>query len=73
MKIIKYIFCLAVLFALIYSAGFCLFYGMSMEDWIFILMSVCFAGLAYFWNVMFQLKGNEYTLRIINFLRKIDK
>lgn len=72
MKLIKYIFILVVLFALFFAFGFCLFYGMSMEDWVFMLMSVCFASLAYFWTVMFQLKSNEYTCRLIEFLRSIS-
>lgn len=73
MKLVKYIFCLAVLFTLIYSTGFCFFYGMAMEDWVFMLMSVCFAGLAYFWSVMFHLKSNEYTKRVTDILRKISE
>lgn len=73
MKLVKYIFCLAVLFALIYSTGFCFFYGMTMEDWVFMLMSAFFAGLAYFWNVMFHLENNKYTNRVVNILRKISE
>ena len=73
MEIIKYIFCLAVLFALIYSAGFCFFYGMAMEDWVFMLLCGFFAGLAYFWNVMFHLKDNGYTHMLIEFLRNIKE
>lgn len=71
MKLVKYIFCLVVLFALVYSTGFCFFYGVTMEDWVFMLMSVCFAGLAYFWNVMFHLENNEYTKRVISILGKV--
>ena len=72
MKLIKYIFCVIVFFALIYFAGFCFFYGMVMEDWVFMLMSVYFIGLVYFWNMIFHLENNEYTNRVINILRKIN-
>lgn len=73
MKLIKYIFCLVVLFALIYSTGFCFFYGVTLEDWVFMLMSAFFAGLAYFWNVMFHLENNEYTKKVTDILRKISE
>lgn len=72
MKIFKYIFTLIVLFALFYAFGFCIFYGISVEDWTFLLLAVFFAGLLYSWNLMMQPAKNEYTYRLIKFLRKMS-
>lgn len=69
---IKYIFTLAVLFALFYAMGFCIFYGISVEDWTFLLLAVFFAGLLYSWNLMMQPAENEYTHKLIDFLRKMS-
>lgn len=72
MKLIKYIFTLIVLFALFYALGFCVFYGMSVEDWVFLLLAAFFAGLLYLWNLLMQPVKNEYTRRLINFLREMS-
>ena len=72
MKLLKYIFTLAVLFALFYAFGFCVFYGISMEDVVFIFMAVFFVSLLYVWNNIMQPAKNEYTHRLIEFLRKMS-
>ena len=72
MKMLKYIFTLAVLFALFYAFGFCVFYGISVEDWVFLLLAVFFAWLLYSWNLMMQPAKDEYTQRLIEFLRKMS-
>jgi len=73
MKMIKYIFTLAVLFALFYAFGFCIFYGMSMEDKVFIFLAIFFAVLLYVWNNIMKPAENEYTYKLINFLKEIAK
>ena len=72
MKLLKYIFTLAVLFALFYAMVFCIFYGMSMEDKVFMFMAIFFAGLLYSWNLMMQPAKNEFTHKLIEFLRKMS-
>jgi hypothetical protein len=72
MKMIKYIFTLAVLFALFYAFGFCIFYGMSVEDKVFIFLAIFFAVLLYVWNNIMQPAKNEYTKKLITFLRKMS-
>lgn len=73
MKIFKYIFTLIVLFALFYAFGFCLFYGMSVRDGVFMFMAVFFAILLYVWNNIMKPAENEYTYKLINFLKEITK
>jgi len=73
MKLLKYIFTLVVLFALFYAFGFCIFYGMSVEDWVFLLLAAFFAELLYLWNLLMQPAKNEYTYKLINFLKEIAK
>lgn len=68
---IKYIFTLAVLFALFYAFGFCVFYGMSVEDGTFMFLAIFFACLLYFWNNIMQPAKNEYTYKLIEFLKKV--
>lgn len=72
MKLIKYIFTLIVLFALFYAFGFCIFYGMSMEDGVFMFLAIFFVGLLYIWNNIMQPAKNEYTHKLIEFLRKMS-
>ena len=68
---IKYIFILAVLFALFYAMGFCIFYGISVEDWVFLLLAAFFAELLYLWNLLMQPAKNEYTQKLFKFLKKV--
>lgn len=72
MKLIKYIFTLVILFALFYVFGFCVFYGMSMEDGVFMFLAIFFVGLLYIWNNIMQPAKNEYTQKLITFLRKMS-
>lgn len=72
MKLIKYIFILTVLFALFYAFSFCIFYGMSVEDKVFIFLAIFFAVLLYVWNNIMQPAKNEYTKKLITFLRKMS-
>ena len=72
MKLIKYIFTLVILFALFYAFGFCIFYGMSMEDGVFMFLAIFFVGLLYIWNNIMQPAKNEYTRRLINFLKEMS-
>lgn len=71
MKLIKYIFTLTVLFALFYAFGFCIFYGMSVEDGVFMFLAIFFVGLLYIWNNIMQPAKNEYTRKLLKFLNKV--
>lgn len=72
MKLIKYIFTFTVLFALFYAFGFCVFYGMSMGDGVFMFMAIFFVVVLYIWNNIMQPAKNEYTYKLIEFLRKMS-
>lgn len=71
MKLIKYIFTLVILFALFYAFGFCVFYGMSMEDGVFMFLAIFFVGLLYIWNNIMQPAKNEYTRKLLKFLNEV--
>ena len=72
-KLLMYILSIIVLFSAIYCSIFCLFYGITMEDWIFMLISIFFAGIAYYWNMAIKPFEHEYTIKIINVLKKLAK
>lgn len=71
MKLFIYILSLIVLFSAIYCSIFCFFYGVAMEDWMFMFISAFFIGIAYYWNMAIKPFKNEYTNKIINILKHL--
>lgn len=71
MKLFAYILSIVVLFSAMYCSIFCFFYGMAMEDWMFMFMSVFFAGIAYYWNMAIKPFKHEYSIKIINIIKKL--
>lgn len=73
MKLIVYILTMLVLVAAIYCSVFCFFYGMSMEDGVFMFLSMFFGVIAYYWNLAMKPSKNEYTKKIVNIFAELGE